>query len=88
MGIQSRGGSHGAEDQGVRVVVVVVVVVAAAAAAAVVAVVAVVAVAVADADDDDWLYYSKRIIVVRSADLSEFFSLIFVGEMCVLFHVQ
>ena len=26
---------------------------------------------------------SKRIIVVRGADLSEFFSLIFVGKMCV-----
>ena len=30
-----------------------------------------------------WLYYSKRIIIVRGADLSEFFSLIFVGKMCV-----
>ena len=32
----------------------------------------------------EWLYYSKRIIIVRWADLSEFFfSLIFVGKMCV-----
>ena len=29
------------------------------------------------------LYYSKRIIIVRWADLSDFFSLIFVGIMCV-----
>ena len=29
------------------------------------------------------LYYSKRIIIVRWADLSDFFSLIFVGKMCV-----
>ena len=27
----------------------------------------------------EWLYYSKRIIIVRWADLSDFFSLIFVG---------
>ena len=27
--------------------------------------------------------FSKRIIVVRGADLSELFSLIFVGKMCV-----
>ena len=32
----------------------------------------------------EWLYYSKRIIIVRWADLSEFFfSLIFVCKMCV-----
>ena len=36
----------------------------------------------------EWLYYSKTVIIVRGADLSEFFSLIFVGKMCVLFHVQ
>ena len=30
----------------------------------------------------EWLYYSKRIIIVRKADLSEFFPLIFVGKMC------
>ena len=37
----------------------------------------------------EWLYYSKRIIIVRWADLSDFFfSFIFVGKMCVLFHVQ
>ena len=32
----------------------------------------------------EWLYYSKRIIVVRWADLSDFFSLIFVNKMCVV----
>ena len=31
----------------------------------------------------EWLYYSKRIIIVRWADLTEFFSLIFVCKMCV-----
>ena len=31
----------------------------------------------------EWLYYSKRIIIVRWADLSDFFSFIFVGKMCV-----
>ena len=32
----------------------------------------------------EWLFHSKRIIMVRSADLSEFLcSSIFVGEMCV-----
>ena len=31
----------------------------------------------------EWLYYSKRIIIVRWADLSGFFSVIFVGKMCV-----
>ena len=31
----------------------------------------------------EWLYYSKRINIVRWADLSEFFSFIFVGKMCV-----
>ena len=31
----------------------------------------------------EWLYYSKRIIIVRWADLSDFFSLIFVCKMCV-----
>ena len=32
----------------------------------------------------EWLYYSKRIIIVRWADLSGFFfSFIFVGKMCV-----
>ena len=31
----------------------------------------------------EWLYYSKRIIIVRWADLSDFFSLIFVGKVCV-----
>ena len=36
----------------------------------------------------EWLYYSKRMFFVRWADLSDFFSLIFVGKMCVLFHVQ
>ena len=29
------------------------------------------------------VFYSKRIIIVRRTDLSEFFSLIFVGKMCV-----
>ena len=29
------------------------------------------------------VFYSKRIIIVRWADLSDFFSLIFVGKMCV-----
>ena len=28
----------------------------------------------------EWLYYSKRIIIDKRADLSEFFSLIFVGK--------
>ena len=32
----------------------------------------------------EWLYYSKRIIIVRWADLSDFFSLIFVGLECPL----
>ena len=37
----------------------------------------------------EWLYYSKRIIVVRWADLSEFFFRSFSSEKCVfLFHVQ
>ena len=39
-----------------------------------------------DPPEDDiveWLYYSKRIIIVRWADLSVFFSFIFVGKMCV-----
>ena len=32
----------------------------------------------------EWLYYSKRIIIVRWADLSDFvYSSIFVGKMCV-----
>ena len=31
----------------------------------------------------EWLYYSKRIIIVRWTDLSDFFSLIFVGKICV-----
>ena len=31
----------------------------------------------------EWLYYSRKIIIVRWADLSDFFSLIFVGKMCV-----
>ena len=31
----------------------------------------------------EWLYYSKRIIIVRWADLSDFFPFIFVGKMCV-----
>ena len=31
----------------------------------------------------EWLYYSKRKIIVRGADLGEFSSLIFVGKMCV-----
>ena len=31
----------------------------------------------------EWSYYFKRIIIVRWADLSEFFSFIFVGKMCV-----
>ena len=30
-----------------------------------------------------WLYYSERIKIVRWADLSVFFSFIFVGKMCV-----
>ena len=60
--------------QSVVVVVVVVVVVA----------VAVVAVAVTVVVAVEWLIFSKRIIVVRGADFSEFFfSLIFVGNMCV-----
>ena len=42
--------------------------------------VAVVAVAVAVVE---WLCYSKRIIIVRWADLSEFFSFIFVNKMFV-----
>ena len=45
-------------------------------AAVVVVVVVVVAV--------EWLYYSERIIIVRWADLSDFFSFIFVGKMCVV----
>ena len=37
----------------------------------------------------EWLHYSKRIIIVDGPDLSDFFSMIFVSEMCVfLFHVQ
>ena len=31
----------------------------------------------------EWLYYSKRIIIVIGADLSEFFSSMFVGKMCI-----
>ena len=31
----------------------------------------------------EWLYYSERIIIDEGADLSEFFSLIFVSKMCV-----
>ena len=32
----------------------------------------------------EWLHYSKRTIIVRGADLSDFFfSLILVGKMCV-----
>ena len=31
----------------------------------------------------EWLYYSKRIIIVRRADLIDFFSSIFVGKMCI-----
>ena len=31
----------------------------------------------------EWLYCSDRIIIVRWADLCDFFSLIFVGKMCV-----
>ena len=31
----------------------------------------------------EWLNYSKRIIIGKKADLSEFFSLTFVGKMCV-----
>ena len=31
----------------------------------------------------EWFFYSKRIIIVRWADLSDFFSLIFVSKMCV-----
>ena len=31
----------------------------------------------------EWLYYSKRIIIVRWADLSDFSS-IFVGKMCIV----
>ena len=36
----------------------------------------------------EWLYYSKRIIIVRWADLSDFVSSIFVGKCVFLFHVQ
>ena len=39
--------------------------------------------------DDEWSYYSKRIIMVRWADLSDFFFRSFASEKCVfLFHVQ
>ena len=31
----------------------------------------------------EWSYYSERIIIVRWADLSDLFSFIFVGKMCV-----
>ena len=31
----------------------------------------------------EWFFYSKRIIIVRWADLSDFFSLIFVRKMCI-----
>ena len=31
----------------------------------------------------EWFSHSKRIIIVRSADLSDCFSLIFVSKMCV-----
>ena len=31
----------------------------------------------------EWFFYFKRIIIVRWADLSDFFSFIFVGKMCV-----
>ena len=31
----------------------------------------------------EWLYYSKRIIIVRGADFSELFSLSFVGKLSV-----
>ena len=31
----------------------------------------------------EWSYYSERIIIVRWADLSDFFSSIFVGKMCI-----
>ena len=31
----------------------------------------------------EWLYYSKKIIIVRWADLSDFFSFIFVGKKCI-----
>ena len=31
----------------------------------------------------EWLYYSKRIIIDKRADLSDLFSFIFVGKMCV-----
>ena len=31
----------------------------------------------------EWLYYSKRIIIDKRADLTDFFSLIFVCKMCV-----
>ena len=31
----------------------------------------------------EWLHYSKRIIISKRADFSEYFSLIFVGKMCV-----
>ena len=41
------------------------------------------AVAAATAVVVEWLYYSKRIIIVRWADLSDFFSSIFVGKMCI-----
>ena len=29
------------------------------------------------------IFYSEKLIIVRGADLSEFFSLIFIGKMCV-----
>ena len=57
-------------------------------AAAAVAAAAVAAVAASVAAVAEWLYYSKRIIIVRWADLSDYFSFIFVGKMWVLFHVQ
>ena len=36
----------------------------------------------------EWFFYCKRIIIVRWADLSDFFSLIFVGKCVFLFHVR
>ena len=35
----------------------------------------------------EWSYYSNRIIIEKNY-LSEFFSLIFVGKMCIFVHVQ
>ena len=36
----------------------------------------------------EWIYFSKRKTFDKRADVSDFFSLIFVAKMCVLLHVQ